>query len=109
MLVRAVLGAVITAIGCAGAVVFAYAVILVGVKGQHASEQAWGRAANLPRVVFAGYFGAAGLALLSMAHLALLYRDEGWFWLIAPQQGAVVLSLAAGWLAMHRMGRSAYR
>ncbi|MET7960008.1 hypothetical protein [Micromonospora zamorensis] len=109
MLVRAILGAVIAAIGCAGAVVFAYAVILVGVKGQRASERAWGRAANLPRAAFAGYFGAAGLALLSTAHLALFYRDEEWFWLIAPHQGAVVLSLAAGWLAMHRMGRSAHQ
>ncbi|MET7819880.1 MULTISPECIES: hypothetical protein [Micromonospora] len=109
MLIRAILGAVITAVGCAGAVVFAYAVILVGVKGQRASERAWGRAAKLPRAVFAGYFGAAGLALLSTAHLALFYRDEEWFWLIAPQQGAVVLSLAAGWLAMHRMGRSAHQ
>lgn len=109
MLIRAILAAVIAAVGCAGAVVFAYAVILVGVKGQRASERAWGQAANLPRAVFASYFGAAGLALLSLAHLVQFYRNEEWFWLIAPQQGAVLLSLAVGWLVMHRTGKSVYQ
>ncbi|MFE9200727.1 hypothetical protein [Micromonospora sp. NPDC007230] len=57
-------------------------------------------AANLPRTAFAAYFGAAGLAVLSMAHLALFYRDESWFWLIAAHQAAVLVSLAAGWFVM---------
>ncbi|WP_406074109.1 hypothetical protein [Micromonospora sp. NBC_01638] len=83
--------------------------ILVGMKGRHPSRQAWGAAANLPRAAFAGYFGAAGVALLSLAHLVLFFRNEDWFWLIAPQQGVVFLSLAAGWLAMRRTGKHAYR
>lgn len=79
------LNAAIVAVGGVGAALAGYAIILVGIrKKEPRSPRIWGRAAQMPHGAFSGYFGATGLAILTLMHYVLYFRADPSFGVIAP-------------------------
>lgn len=84
----------------AGAAIFAYAAVYVGILGNKPmSPRAWGPARSLNRRTFAICFGTVGLAL-SLACYLIFLNIESELPIAALALLAIFATLLVGWLIM---------
>ena len=98
MLVRGIINALILLIMSVGAGFFGYVLVYVGIRGNPpVPRKLFGRAADMPRLLFVLYFGAIGLLFAFLVQVATVQRP------IVPAPvvvgtGLVFAVLLVGWV-----------